>query len=56
MTREQMFLLQEKAYKRIERDQKFQANLHGAKMKNQGLDTDGAIPIESVMNSGRSKM
>lgn len=31
---------------------KFEANLHGVKSKAMGLDTDGAIPIEAVIDSG----
>jgi len=51
-TKEQMFLLKDKMERRLKDKQKFEASLHGAKMEAEGLDTDGAIPIEVLIDKG----
>lgn len=38
--------------RRLKDKQKFEASLHGAKMEAEGLDTDGAIPIEVLIDKG----
>jgi len=52
LTIEQIFLFKEKIDDRLENKAKFDAKIHGASTKNQGLDTDGAIPIENLIDSG----
>lgn len=52
LTKEQMLLLKKRADTRIKQKAKQDASLHGAKMKGQGLDVDGAVPIEEAMTGG----
>jgi hypothetical protein len=51
LTRHQMFLILKYYTEHLEDDQKFQMKLHGMKPQNQGLDIDGAIPIEYMTNT-----
>lgn len=52
-TREQIFLMKDKIDERLLQERKFQAELQGGDMKrNDGLDTDGAIPIEVAIDRG----
>jgi hypothetical protein len=52
LTREQIFLMKDKIESRLIQERKFQAKLHGGEMKTNGLDTDGAIPIETAIDKG----
>jgi len=51
LTREQMFLFIEKIRDRKEDNLKNEVHLHGGKWKTNGLDTDGAVPIEDIIDS-----
>lgn len=51
LTREQMFLFIEKIQDRKEDQLKNEVHLHGGKWKHNGLDTDGAVPIEDIIDS-----
>jgi len=51
LTREQMFLFIDKINDREEDKLKNEVHLHGGKWKSKGLDTDGAIPIEDMIDS-----
>lgn len=42
----------DKIHDRKEDDMKNQVNLHGGEWKSEGLNTDGAIPIETLMDNG----
>jgi len=53
LTREQMFLFIDKIHDREEDKLKNEVHLHGGKWKSQGLDTDGAIPIEDIIESDK---
>jgi hypothetical protein len=52
MTREQMVMFATRSAKRKEGQLKFEAAIHGAKLKGRGLDTDDAQPIEELLDSG----
>jgi len=49
MTRAQIFMFLEKISDRKGEDYKFHAKIHGA-YKEKGLNTDGAIPIEDILD------
>jgi hypothetical protein len=51
----QLLFFVDKIMDRQERELKKEAKLHGADYKTQGLDTDGAVPIEYVMD-GNTKL
>lgn len=52
-TREQIFLFKEKIEDRMLEERKYQAKLQGGDLKtNNGLDTEGAIPIEVAIDKG----
>lgn len=53
LTREQMFLFIDKISDREEDKLKNEVHLHGGKWKTNGLDTDGATPIEYIMDSNK---
>jgi len=53
LTREQIFLFIDKINDREEDKLKNEVHLHGGKWKSQGLDTDGAIPIEDIIESDK---
>jgi hypothetical protein len=53
LTKHQMFILLKYYQENLEDEQKFQMKIHGMKAKNQGLDLDGAIPIEYLMGGGK---
>lgn len=53
LTREQMFLFIDKISDREEDKLKNEVHLHGGKWKSKGLDTDGAIPIEELIESDK---
>lgn len=46
-----MFLFIEKIRDRKEDNLKNEVHLHGGKWKTNGLDTDGAVPIEDIIDS-----
>lgn len=48
LTKEQIFLFSDKIERRESEHYKFITKVHGV-YKPQGLDTDGAIPIENVL-------
>lgn len=50
LTREQMFLFMDKIHDRKEDQLKNEVHLHGGKWKSKGLDTDGAVPIEDILD------
>jgi len=56
LTRNQLVLFKEKIEDRVMEERKFQANLHNMKIKGKGLDMDGAIPIESIIDSGKTNI
>jgi hypothetical protein len=49
-TREQIFLFCEKIEHRIKDERRFQVQLHQMEMKEDGLDTSGAVAIEDVID------
>lgn len=51
LTRNQLILFKDQIEDRIFEERKFNAMLHDKKLKGKGLDLDGAIPIESVLDS-----
>lgn len=53
LTREQMFLFLEKIRDRKEDQLKNEVHLHGGKWNHKGLDIDGAIPIETIMDNNK---
>ena len=52
MTREQIVMFATRSAKRKESQLKFDAAIHGAKLKSKGLDLDDAKPIEELIDSG----
>lgn len=54
LTMSQMFLFIEKINKREKNKNDFLVALHGGKPENKGLNTAGAVPIEDVIDSGKS--
>jgi len=53
LTREQMFLFKEKIDNRKELEYKLKARINGCEIKESGLDTAGATPIEHIMDRGK---
>lgn len=56
LTKEQMLLLKKRADTRIMRRDKNNAKMHGSDIKSNGLDVDGAIPIEEAMSRGKNSL
>jgi len=52
LTRNQIFLFLKRIEKRISLERKFQASLHNVKLESKGLDKDGAISIEELIDTG----
>lgn len=56
LTRNQIMLFKDRIEDRILSERKFQAQMHNMKIKGKGLDMEGAIPIESVIDSGKTNI
>lgn len=56
LTRNQLILFKKRIEDRIIEDRKFNAKLHNFKIKENGLDTNGAIPIETIIDCGKNNI